>query len=196
MREFERGYGTSGPPASTATPKPPPASDPRCAAASMPSAMPLMTVIPALASPREIEWAISIPYGEGRLEPTTVTAGSAARRFSRSGFPSTKIAAGTSASCSRAGGYRSACLHTAVTLVRASARRSAPESKLSWISAALGPPPPTAATSSSSERARSARVRLSARVSRSAIRGATVATSRARRRQSSHALTPPGGRRR
>src|SRR5881296_1787528 len=59
----------------TATVTPPALSAPRCAAASMPKASPLMTTTPALASSRPSCSATASPYGEGRREPTIAARG-------------------------------------------------------------------------------------------------------------------------
>ena len=53
---------------------PPPASAPRCAAASIPRAIPLTTTSPAPASSWPSSSATSSPYELGRREPTIVTA--------------------------------------------------------------------------------------------------------------------------
>src|SRR5947209_17688994 len=59
----------------TATVIPPPVKAPRCAAASMPSARPLMTTTPARASSSPSCSATASPYGDGRREPTIATRG-------------------------------------------------------------------------------------------------------------------------
>src|SRR5579864_5522428 len=59
----------------TATVTPPPTRAPRCAAASMPSASPLMTMTPARARSAASCSATASPYGEGRLDPTIAARG-------------------------------------------------------------------------------------------------------------------------
>src|SRR5256714_7753975 len=66
---------TSTPVPITATVTPPPLRAPRCAAASMPRASPLMTTPPARAGSRRSCSATASPYGEGRREPTIATRG-------------------------------------------------------------------------------------------------------------------------
>src|SRR4051812_17814408 len=64
-----------GPPASTATGRPPASTQPRWAQPSIPKASPLTTARPATPNARPNECAISEPYGEGLRVPTIVTAG-------------------------------------------------------------------------------------------------------------------------
>src|SRR5262245_19478055 len=66
---------TSTPVPMTATVAPPPLRAPRCAAASMPRARPLMTTTLARARSRASCSATASPYGEGRREPTIATRG-------------------------------------------------------------------------------------------------------------------------
>src|SRR6266566_4582195 len=66
---------TSTPVPSTATVTPPAFSEPRCAAASMPRARPLMTMTPARASSSASCSATASPYGDGRREPTIAARG-------------------------------------------------------------------------------------------------------------------------
>src|ERR1051325_4219906 len=66
---------TSTPVPRTATVTPPAFNAPRWAAASMPSARPLITITPARASSRASCSATASPYGEGRREPTIAARG-------------------------------------------------------------------------------------------------------------------------
>ncbi len=87
-----RGYGTSTPPASTATVGPPALSAPRCAAASMPKAAPDRTVQASDASSAAHIRATSSPYAVQARAPTIDTDLRASRR--RSAAPRTQRASG------------------------------------------------------------------------------------------------------
>ena len=76
---FGAGYSSFGGQASTATVTPPPSKAPECAAASMPTAPPLITVTPAAASPAAMRNASRIPCSEARRVPTMPIPGSAVR---------------------------------------------------------------------------------------------------------------------
>ena len=71
---------------------PPPASAPRCAAASMPNAPPETTAQPGRASPSPSRPATASPYGVALREPTTATA--RANASSSRGAPSAHSASG------------------------------------------------------------------------------------------------------
>ena len=69
----------SAPPATTATV--PLSSAPRCAAASMPRAMPEATTMPASPSPAASSRASRRPLAEALRAPTTATIGAASQQF-------------------------------------------------------------------------------------------------------------------
>ena len=135
-------------------------SAPACAAQSMPSAMPLTTVIPAAASPRPNSAATSSPYGVARRAPTTATAGatpwSVRRSASRPGSPATCRTAGASARSSSGAGYHEPCRQTAPSPAAAIASQALSASNASrarWTPLSLRAP--SAATRSSSSSASS-----------------------------------------
>ncbi len=84
----------------------PPWSAPRWAAPSMPRAMPLTTVIPAAARSAAMSWAVSMPPGVARREPTTATHGASGG----GSVPRTHSAAGGVSRCSRRSGQPGAPL--------------------------------------------------------------------------------------
>ena len=110
----------STPDPSTATVGPPPASAPRCAAASTPRASPLITATPCSARPAARCSATAQAYGEPVREPTTATAGAE----SSAGSPRTQRTAGGSSISASCLGYAGSVQPIALTPARAPRSRS------------------------------------------------------------------------